>query len=163
VTATDELLRHNVAFAATFDAGHLTTPPAHKLAVVTCMDARIEPGAALGLTIGDAHLLRNAGGVVTDAELRALAISQRVLGTEEVVVIRHTDCGMARFDDAEFADALAAETGTRPTWPHVEYGDLEQGVRADVARIRSCPYLLHRDRVRGFVYDVRTGALREVS
>jgi carbonic anhydrase len=163
LTATDEMLEHNARFAASFDAGHLDTPPIHKLSVVTCMDARIDPAAALGLTIGDAHLIRNAGGVVTDAELRALVISQRLLGTEEIVVIRHTDCGMVGFDDAAFAEQLRAEVGIAPAWPQVAYGGLESGVRDSLARIRECPFLPHRNLVSGFVYDVRTGALREVA
>jgi carbonic anhydrase len=137
-------------------------PPAKKLAVVTCMDARVMPVTALGLTLGDAHVIRNAGGIVTDDTIRSLAISQRLLGTEEVIVIHHTGCGLLKFDDHEFRRRLQAETGVAPGWSVDGPETLEQGVLESVARVKASPFLPHRDRVRGFVYDVETGGLSEV-
>jgi len=162
MSVTDELLANNAAYAATFDKGDLPLPPAKKLAIVACMDARLSPYTSLGLTEGDAHIIRNAGGVVSTGEIRSLAISQRLLGTEEIVLIHHTDCGMLTFDDDEFRRQLEAETGVAPEWQAEPFDDLEEDVRRSIARIKASPFLVHTDRVRGFVYEVETGRLREV-
>ena len=136
--------------------------PRRKLAVLACMDARLDPARALGLEDGDAHVIRNAGGVVTDDALRSLAISQNLLGTEEVVLIKHTDCGMLTISDEEFADRLESETGSRPEWRAHAFSDLDEDVRDGIERIRSSPFVPRKDKVRGFVYEVETGRLREV-
>jgi carbonic anhydrase len=136
--------------------------PRRRPAVVACMDARLDPARLLALEEGDAHVIRNAGGVVTDDALRSLAISQNLLGTEEVVLIKHTDCGMLTLTDDEFADRLERETGSRPAWRANAFSDLEQAVRDAMERIRSSPFVPSADRVRGFVYEVETGRLREV-
>jgi carbonic anhydrase len=162
-TLTDDLLAHNAAYVSTFDKGDLPLPPARKLAVLACMDARLDPAKVLGLNEGDAHVIRNAGGVVSDDALRSLAISQNLLGTEEIVLIHHTDCGMLTFTDEEFASKLEQETGERPEWRAHAFPDLEQNVRDSIERIRNNPFLPHTDKVRGFVYEVETGRLREVS
>jgi carbonic anhydrase len=142
----------------------VSTPfPARKLAVLACMDARLDPVELLGLEAGDAHVIRNAGGVASDDALRSLAISQHLLGTEEIVLIHHTDCGMLRITDEEFASKLEDETGERPGWPVHAFDDLEGSVRDSVDRIRSSPFVPNTDRVRGFVYEVETGRLREVT
>jgi carbonic anhydrase len=146
-----------------FDKGELPLPPARKLAVLACMDARLDPARVLGLEEGDAHVIRNAGGVVSDDALRSLAISQNLLGTEEIVLIHHTDCGMLTFTDEEFAGKLEQETGERPHWPVHTFSDLEQNVRESIERIRNSPFVPRTDNVRGFVYEVETGRLREVS
>ncbi len=159
---TDELLRNNERYAAGRGEGELPRPPAKKLAVVACMDARIDVHRILGLEEGDAHVIRNAGGVVTDDTIRSLAISQRVLETEEIVVVHHTDCGMLGFDDEGFRRSLEEETGMAPEWAAEGFGDLDEGVRQAVARVQGSPFIAHRDRVRGFVYEVGTGRLREV-
>jgi carbonic anhydrase len=137
--------------------------PARKLAVLACMDARLDPAKLLGLEEGDAHVIRNAGGVVSDDALRSLAISQNLLGTEEIILIHHTDCGMLTFTDEEFADKLEDETGERPDWPVHSFADLEGNVRESVERIKSSPFVPNTDDVRGFVYEVETGKLREVT
>jgi carbonic anhydrase len=137
--------------------------PSRNLAVLACMDARLDPARVLGLEEGDAHVIRNAGGVVSDDALRSLAISQNLLGTEEIVLIHHTDCGMLTFTDDEFARKLEQETGERPAWPVHTFRDLEQNVRESIERIKSSPFVPRTDRVRGFVYEVETGRLREVS
>ena len=137
-------------------------PPRRKLAVLACMDARLDPARLLGLEQGDAHVIRNAGGGVTDDALRSLAISQNLLGTEEVVLIKHTDCGMLTFSDEEFADRLERETGSRPEWHAHAFSDLVEAVRDGVERIRTSPFVPRTDSVRGFVYEVETGRLREV-
>ena len=137
--------------------------PAKRLAVLTCMDARIDPFRILGLELGDAHVIRNAGGVANDDAIRSLAVSQRLMGTREIAVILHTDCGMRTFSEDELVDALEAETGTRPTWETTAFHELEADVRRAVARLRASPFLPHRDRVRGFVYEVETGRLRELT
>jgi carbonic anhydrase len=162
MSATDELLRNAEAYAETFDGGGLPRPPAKKVAVVACMDARIVPSQLLGLHEGDAHVIRNAGGVVSDEEIRSLAISQNLLGTEEIVLIHHTDCGMLTFDDKQFSDRLKEQTGVRPTWPARTFSDLEEDVRDCVARIDNSPFIPHKN-VRGFVYDVETAKLSEVT
>ena len=162
MSTTDELLRNNEAYVQGFDLGGLPIPPAKKLAVVTCMDARVSPHVMLGLKEGDAHVIRNAGGVVTDDEIRSLAISQRLLGTEEIMVIHHTDCGMLTFSDDDFRRQIQEETGIKPPWPAEAFADLEEDVRQSVARIVTNPFIPKKDSVRGFVYEVETGRLREV-
>jgi carbonic anhydrase len=162
VSSTDQLLRNNERYASGFAGGGLSRMPARRVAVITCMDARLCVERMLGLREGDAHVLRNPGGVVTDLEIRALAISQRLMETEEVMVIRHTDCGMVAFDEDDFRATVEHDSGVAPTWQAVPFGDLEQGVRESVARIRSERALPRRLRVRGFVYDVGSGLLREV-
>ncbi len=163
MSGTDELLQNNEAYARGFDKGDLPIPPATKTTVVTCMDARVNPYAMLGLNEGDAHVIRNAGGVVTDDEIRSLAISQRLLGTEEVMVIHHTDCGMLTFTDDDFRRQLQEETGIKPAWAAETFVELDEDVRQSVARIKASPFIPHKDSVRGFVYEVETGRLREVT
>jgi carbonic anhydrase len=162
MSQTETLLQNNESYASSFEKGDLPLPPARKVAVVACMDARLDPARALGLEEGDAHVIRNAGGVVTDDAMRSLAISQNLLGTEEIVLIHHTDCGMLTFTDEQFADKLEEETGSRPEWRAHAFPDLEQDVRDGIERIRSSPFVPHTDSVRGFVYEVETGRLREV-
>jgi carbonic anhydrase len=148
---------------STLDKQARRSRPARKLAVLACMDARLDPAKILDLQDGDAHVIRNAGGVVSDDALRSLAISQNLLGTEEIVLIHHTDCGMLTFTDEEFADKLERETGERPDWRAHAFPDLDQSVRDSIERIRRSPFVPHTDKVRGFVYEVETGQLREVS
>ena len=162
MSITDELLRNSEAYAASFDKGDLPMPPARKVAVVACMDARLNPYGLLGLQEGDAHVIRNAGGVVTDDEIRSLAISQRLLGTEEIILIHHTDCGMLTFTDDEFKRTIQDETGVKPEWAAESFPDLDEDVRQSLARIQASPFIPHKDAVRGFVYEVETGKLREV-
>src|SRR6188472_3039531 len=138
-------------------------PPARKLAVLACMDARLNPYALLGLREGDANIIRNAGGVVTDDEIRSLAISQRLLGTEEIILIHHTDCGMLTFTDDEFKRSVQNDVGIKPEWAAEAFADLDEDVRQSIARIQASPFIPRKDRVRGFVFDVKSGALREVS
>jgi carbonic anhydrase len=163
LTATDELLQNNETYAASFDKGDLPLPPGRKAAVVACMDARLNVYGALGLTEGDAHVIRNAGGVVTDDAIRSLAISQRLLGTEEIILIHHTGCGMLTFTDDDFRAAIEEDTGIRPQWAAESFPDLETDVRQSIARINASPFIPRKDSVRGFVYEVETGRLREVS
>lgn len=158
----DDLIRNAEAYASGFDRGRLERPPRRRLAVVTCMDSRINLFLLLGLREGDAHVIRNAGGVITDDEIRSLAISQRLMGTEEILLIHHTDCGMQAFDDAEFRAQLEAETGVTVPWDTEAFSDLDLDVRKSIARIRESPFIPHSDKVRGFVYEVETGVLREV-
>ncbi len=162
MSATDELLANNEAYAASFDKGSLPLPPAKKVAVVACMDARLSPYGALGLQEGDAHVIRNAGGAVTDDVIRSLAISQRLLGTEEIVLVHHSDCGMLTFTDDEFRSRIQAEVGIRPPWAAEAFPDLDDDIRQSIARIKASPFVPKKDSVRGFVYDVRDGRLREV-
>jgi carbonic anhydrase len=162
MTATDDVLENNKAYVASFDKAELPLPPAKKLAVLACMDARLNVYGALGLSEGDAHVIRNAGGVVTDDEIRSLAISQRLLGTEEIILMHHTDCGMLTFSDDEFRNAIQQETGIKPEWAVESFSDLEADVRQSVARIKASPFIPRTDSVRGFVYEVETGRLREV-
>jgi carbonic anhydrase len=162
MSAIDEVLGNNESYAGSFDKGDLPGPPAKKLAVVTCMDARIDVHAILGLAEGEAHVIRNAGGIVTDDTIRSLAISQRALGTEEVLLMHHTRCGMQTLDDEEFAAALAEETGAAPEWRPGGFDDLEASVRESIARVKASPFVPCRDAVRGFVYEVESGRLREV-
>jgi carbonic anhydrase len=162
VSTTDELLRNNQEYAASF-TGDLPMPPGKGVAVVACMDARLNVYALLGLREGEAHVIRNAGGVVTDDVVRSLTISQRLLGTREVVLVHHTDCGMLTFkDDAVKAD-IEAETGVRPPFALEAFPDLDQDVRQSIARIKASPFVPNTDAVRGFVFDVGSGALREVT
>jgi carbonic anhydrase len=163
MSVTDELLANNAAYVASFDKGDLPMPPGRKTAVVACMDARLNVYGALGLHEGDAHVIRNAGGVVTEGEIRSLAISQRLLGTEEIILIHHTDCGMLTFTDDEFKRAIQDEVGIKPAWAAESFDDLDEDVRQSIARIKGSPFIPHREHVRGFVYDVTTGALREVT
>ena len=162
MTVTDQLLLNAERYAASFDKGDLLLPPAKHLAVVACMDARLDPQQLLGLQEGDAHVIRNAGGVVTSGELRSLAISQRLLGTQEIVLIHHTDCGMLTFTDDVFKADIERETGLKPPWSPEAFSDLDADVRQSIARIRADPFIPHTDAVRGFIYDVRNGTLREV-
>jgi carbonic anhydrase len=162
MSTTDELLENARAYEASFDKGHLPLPPARKVAVLACMDARLNPYGVLGLNEGDAHVIRNAGGVVTDDEIRSLAISQRLLGTEEIVLIHHTDCGMLTFTDDEFNRSIQDDVGIKPEWPAEAFPDLDEDVRQSIARIKASPFIPRKDSVRGFVYDVHTGKLHEV-
>jgi carbonic anhydrase len=163
MTATDDLLRNNESYASGFDKADLPMPPGKKTAVVACMDARLDPARALGLEEGDAHVIRNAGGVVTDDAIRSLAISQRLLGTEEIVLIHHTDCGMLTFSDDDFKRQIQDDTGIKPGWAAEAFGDLAEDVRQSIARIKASPFVPNKDNVRGFVYEVETGRLREVT
>ena len=163
MSVTDELIANNESYSAHFDKGDLPLPPAKKVAVLACMDARLDPALVLGLHEGDAHVIRNAGGVVTDDEIRSLAISQRLLGTEEIVLIHHTDCGMLTFSDDDFRRSIQEETGIKPEWAAEAFGDLDEDVRQSIARIKASPFIPRKDAIRGFVYEVETGRLREVT
>ena len=158
----DQLVANNEAFAAGLPAQHLDVRPRRRLVVVTCMDSRLDVFAALGLREGEAHILRNAGGVVTDDVIRSLAVSQRRLGTREVMLIHHTDCGMQSLTDDGFRAELQAATGVAPAFAIESFTDLDADVRQSILRVRRSPFLAHRDRIRGFVYDVDTHRLREV-
>jgi carbonic anhydrase len=160
---TDDLLRNNAEFAASFGNPDLPMPPASALAVVACMDARLNVYALLGLREGQAHVIRNAGGVVTDDVIRSLVISQRLLGTREVILIHHTDCGMLTFSDDQVKATIEADCGVRPHFALEAFPDLEADVRQSIARIKASPFVPHKDAIRGFVYDVSTGALKEVT
>jgi carbonic anhydrase len=162
MTVTDELLASNDTYAAGFDKGDLPLPPGRKVAVLACMDARLDPAKALGLSEGDAHVIRNAGGVVSEDALRSLVISQRLLGTEAIVLLHHTDCGMLTFSDDDVKAAIEADTGIRPSFALEAFGDLADDVRQSIARIQASPFVPRKDDVRGFVYDVKTGRLDEV-
>jgi len=163
VSVTDELLANAERYAATFDKGSLPLPPAKQVAVVACMDARLNPYGLLGLSEGDAHVIRNAGGVITQSELRSLAISQRLLGTKEIVLIHHTECGMLTFTDDEFRAQILADTGIEPAWTAEAFDDLDTDIKRSMARIQAEPSIPLKDSIRGFVYDVATGRLREVN
>jgi carbonic anhydrase len=163
VSTIDLLLENAEAYAAGFDKNGLPLPPGRRVAILACMDARLNPYGLLGLSEGDAHVIRNAGGVVTDDEIRSLAISQRLLGTEEIMLIHHTDCGMLTFGDDEFRQDIQRETGIKPEWPAETFDDLDEDVRQSIARIKASPFIPKTDSVRGFVYDVETGRLREVT
>lgn len=163
MSSTDDLLRNAKRYAEGFDRGDLPRPPARKVAIVTCMDARINPYALLGLEEGDAHLIRNAGALITDDEVRSLAISQSLLGTEEIVLIHHTDCSLYSFTDEELKQQVEDQVGHRPSWPAQAFPDVDEGVRRSLGHIRESPFILHKKSVRGFVYEVETGRLREVS
>jgi carbonic anhydrase len=163
MSVTDELLRNNEAYAQGFDKGGLPMPPGRHVAVVACMDARLDVHKILGLAEGDAHVIRNAGGVVTDDAIRSLVISQRLLGTREVILIHHTDCGMLTFKDDEVKQQIEAEVGIKPEFAMEAFSDLERDVRQSIARIEASPFVPNKDAVRGFIYEVETGRLREVS
>jgi carbonic anhydrase len=162
MSATDDLLKNNEEYASGFDKADLPLPPGKKVAVLACMDARLDPARALGLEEGDAHVIRNAGGVVTDDEIRSLAISQHLLGTEEIILIHHTDCGMLTFTDDEFAQRMEEAAGERPEWKAHAFADLHENVRHSIKRIEDSPFIPNTDSVRGFVYEVETGRLREI-
>jgi carbonic anhydrase len=161
MSVTDEYLANNAEYARTF-TGPLPLPPSKHVAVLACMDARLDVYAILGLGAGEAHVIRNAGGVVTDDEIRSLAISQRLLGTSEIILIHHTDCGMLTFSDDGFKRSIQDETGIKPEWAAESFTDLDEDVRQSIARIKASPFVVHTDAVRGFVFDVATGILREV-
>jgi carbonic anhydrase len=162
MSVTDELIANNEAYVASFDKGDLPMPPGKKVAIVACMDARLNIYGMLGLSEGEAHVIRNAGGVVTDDEIRSLAISQRLLGTEEIILIHHTDCGMLTFTDDAFKASVQEDTGIKPEWAAEAFADLDGDVRQSVARIKASPFIPRKDAIRGFVYEVETGRLREV-
>jgi carbonic anhydrase len=161
MTVTDQYLENNKNYAANFQ-GPLPLPPKNQIAVLACMDARINVYAALGIQEGESHVIRNAGGVVTDNELRSLAISQRLLGTKEIILIHHTDCGMLTFSDDEFKQSIQEETGIKPEWAAEALSHLEVDVKQSIARIKQSPFIPHTDHVRGFIFDVATGLLNEV-
>jgi carbonic anhydrase len=161
MSVTDQLLANNATYAANF-SGPLPLPPAKHVAVLACMDARLDVYRVLGLGEGDAHVVRNAGGVVTDDAIRSLAISQRLLGTTEIILIHHTDCGMLTFSDEEFRSSIEQDTGVRPHWHSEAFGELEADVRASIKRIADSPFVPDKSSIRGFVFDVATGKLTEV-
>ncbi|KAA1399552.1 beta-class carbonic anhydrase [Aeromicrobium ginsengisoli] len=161
MTVTDEFIEANKSYQEGFN-GPLPLPPARKVAVVACMDARLDPAKVLGINEGDAHVIRNAGGVVTEDALRSLAISQRLLGTEEIVLVHHTDCGMVTFTDDGFRQDIEKDTGIRPTWAAEAFPDAAEDVKQGINRIRSNPFIPHKDNIRGFVFDVATGSIDEV-
>jgi carbonic anhydrase len=163
MSVTDELLRNNEEYVSSFDKGDLPMPPGKHIAIVTCMDARLSPYVMLGLQEGDAHVIRNAGGVITDDEIRSLMISQRLLGTEEIMLIQHTDCGMLTFSDDELKAQIHEDVGLKPHFSMESFSDLEEDVRQSVARIQASPFIPHKESVRGFIYEVETGRLREVN
>ena len=162
MSVTDDLVRNNAAYVSSFQKGDLPLPPAKKLAVVACMDARLDVHKILGIQEGDAHVIRNAGGAVTDDTIRSLAISQRLLGTKEIILIHHTDCGMLTFKDEDVKKQIEKETGIRPPFALEAFGDLDDDVKQSIARIKASPFIPNKSSVRGFVYDVRTGKLNEV-
>lgn len=162
MSVTDELLRNNENYVDGFDKGDLPMPPGKNIAIVACMDARLNVYGMLGLEEGDAHVIRNAGGVITDDEIRSLVISQRLLGTREIVLIHHTDCGMLTFTDDEVKAQIQEEVGIKPDFALESFSDIEKDVRQSVARVQNSPFIPHKDSVRGFIYEVETGRLREV-
>ena len=162
MSTTDELLRNNQEYTASFE-GDLPMPPGMQVAVVACMDARLNVYALLGLREGEAHVIRNAGGVVSDDVLRSLVISQRLLGTREVILVHHTDCGMLTFTDDQVKADIEADVGLRPHFALEAFSDLERDIRQSIARIKASPFVPNKDSIRGFIYDVRSGALQEVT
>jgi len=162
MSTTDELLRNNGAYATQFDKGDLPMPPGKKIAIVACMDARLDVYRMLGLAEGDAHVIRNAGGVVSDDVIRSLVLSQKLLGTEEIVLIHHTDCGMLTFRDDELKAQIEQETGIRPSFAMDAFADPAEDVRQSMRRIEASPFIQKKNAMRGFVFDVRTGRLNEV-
>jgi carbonic anhydrase len=162
MSVTDSLLRNNESYSRSFTNGDLPLPPARHVAVLACMDARLDVHKILGLEEGDAHVIRNAGGVATDDAIRSLVISQRLLGTNEIILVHHTDCGMLTFKDDEVKSKIESEVGIRPAFALEAFGDLEADVRQSIARIEASPFIPNKKSVRGFVYDVRTGRLSEV-
>jgi carbonic anhydrase len=161
MSSTDELLSNNASYAAGFTKGDLPLPPAKKVAVLACMDARLDPAKALGLQEGDAHVIRNAGGVATEDALRSLVISQRLLGTEEIILVHHTDCGMETFSDDAVKEQIRADTGLRPSFALEAFPKAEEDVKQTAARIKANPFVPKKN-IRGFVYEVETGRLREI-
>ena len=159
---TDDLVRNNEEYARSFKKGDLPLPPAKQVAVVACMDARLDVHKILGLQEGDAHVIRNAGGAVTDDAIRSLAISQRLLGTKEIILIHHTDCGMLTFTDDQVKSQIESETGIRPQFALEAFKDLDEDVKQSIGRIKASPFVPRKDKIRGFVYDVKTGRLNEV-
>jgi carbonic anhydrase len=162
MSVTDDLVRNNESYARSFKKGNLPLPPAKHVAVLACMDARLDVHKILGLEEGDAHVIRNAGGVATDDAIRSLTISQRLLGTTEIILIHHTDCGMLTFKDDAVKSQIEKETGIRPAFALEAFSDLDEDVRQSIGRIKASPFIPHKDKIRGFVYDVRTGRLAEV-
>jgi carbonic anhydrase len=163
MAATEELLKNNEEYRRNFSKGDLPLPPARGVAVLACMDARLDVHKILGLQEGDAHVIRNAGGIATDDAIRSLAISQRLLGTKEILLIHHTDCGMLTFSDDEVKAQIQAEVGIRPHFALEAFTDLEEDVRESIARLRLSPFIPNKDGIRGFIYDVATGELDEVA
>lgn len=163
MSTTDELLQNNAAYAESFDKADLPLPPAKGVAVVACMDARLDVHKMLGIQEGDAHVIRNAGGVITDDGIRSLAISQRLLGTNEIILIHHTDCGMLTFSDDELKQQIQEDVGIKPEFAMEAFADLDEDVRQSIRRIQASPFIPNKDSVRGFVYEVETGKLREVN
>ena len=163
MSVTDQVLDNNSRYAESFTKGELPLPPARKLAVVACMDARLDVHRILGLEEGDAHVIRNAGGAITEDAIRSLAISQRLLGTVEIVLIHHTDCGMLTFTDDQVKAQIEADTGVRPAFALEAFSDLGSDVRQSIARNKASPFIPRKDGVRGFVYDVHTGKLGEIT
>lgn len=161
MSVTDELLKNNEAYAASF-TGPLPLPPSKHVAVVACMDARLNVYGVLGLNEGESHVIRNAGGVITEDEIRSLAISQRLLGTQEIILIHHTDCGMLTFTDGDFKASIEEETGLRPAWAAEAFADEAEDVKQSIRRIKNSPFIPLKDSIRGFVFDVATGKLNEV-
>jgi carbonic anhydrase len=162
MSATDDFVRNAERYATGFNKAGLPMPPGRQAAVVACMDARLNPYGILGLSEGDAHIIRNAGGVVTEDVIRSLVISQRLLGTREIILIHHTDCGMLTFTDDQVKNQIEADTGLRPPFALEAFADSDKDVRQSMARIAASPFIQHKDQVRGFVYDVKTGKLNEV-
>lgn len=163
MSTTEELLRNNARYVASFDEGGKPMPPSKKVAVVACMDARIDVYRALGFELGEAHVIRNAGGVITDDALRSLVISQELLGTEEIVLIHHTDCGMLTFKDDDLKARVLERTGIRPAFALEAFPEPEADVKQSIARLQASPLLVHKNAIRGFVYDVDSGELNEVT
>ena len=161
MTVTDELLDNNETYAAAFDQGDLAMPPGKEVAVVACMDARLDVYQILGLGLGEAHVIRNAGGVISEDTIRSLVISQRLLGTKEIILIHHADCGMLTFEDHEVKAQIHAEVGHRPAFSLEPFHDEVDDVRQSIARLRASPFIAHKERIRGFVFDVKTGQLKE--
>ena len=161
MSVTDELLKNADVYAAEFAKADLPVPPSKRVAIVACMDARVNPYGIFGLTEGDAHVIRNAGGAVTDDAIRSLAISQRLRGTQEIILVHHTDCGMLTFTDEAFGRQIQDDTGIRPPWATEAFSDLDQDVRQSMARIQASPFIPKKSATRGFVFDVKTGRLRE--
>ncbi len=162
MSVTDELLNNNQAYAGTFDKGALPMPPGKQVAVLACMDARLNVYGMLGIEEGDAHVIRNAGGIATEDAIRSLVISQRLLGTREIVLIHHTDCGMLTFRDDELREAIREDVGFKPHFAMESFGDLESAVRESIARIKASPFVPHKESIRGFVYAVASGKLNEI-
>jgi carbonic anhydrase len=162
MSVTDELIRNNENYVRSFKKGDLAMPPSRRVAVLACMDARLDTHKILGLEEGEAHVIRNAGGVATDDAIRSLVISQRLLGTQEIILIHHTDCGMLTFKDDDVKGKIESETGIRPAFALEAFASPEGDVKQSIARIQASPFIPNKSSVRGFVYDVKTGRLNEV-